>query len=124
MELTNKPPLSKEAIVVWWNVLNKYEFLEVENSFDKWLKESIKPPTPKDICDLCKHKVTIFSALPSPLALADNKRHMEEVKDAVNAMTKPRADYKSWARKIIANPRNYPDISLKFAKEALNQKEK
>jgi hypothetical protein len=28
-------------------------------------------------------------------------------------------DYRAWARKIVANPQNYPAISLEFAKEAL-----
>ena len=29
-------------------------------------------------------------------------------------------DMRAWAKRIIANPKNYPPISLKFAKEAIN----
>ena len=29
---------------------------------------------------------------------------------------------RAWAHKIIANPKNYPPISLEFAKEAINAK--
>jgi hypothetical protein len=29
---------------------------------------------------------------------------------------------RAWAKRIIANPKNYPPISLKFAKEAVHAK--
>ena len=120
MELTNHPPLSKEAIVVWYTKLKHLDFNDISNAVDKWLIDSTKPPTVKDILDLCKPKPTIFAKLPSPLAIAENHRHAQEIKVAVDKMTKPKRDYKDWARRIIANPERYPEISLKFAKEALN----
>ena len=46
----------------------------------------------------------------------------EEAKAKIAAMIaqiSPPTDHKAWAKKIIANPKNYPEISLKFAKEAL-----
>ena len=119
MELTNHPPLSKEAIVTWWHMLAKQDYEAVESALDKWVKEMAKPPTPSDILKLCQHKVTIHARLPSPLAIEENREHVKEVMDYVAANIKPKRDYRLWARKIIANPSAYPDISLKLAKEAL-----
>ena len=119
MELTNHPPLSKEAIIVWYTKLEQFEFNVVADAVDTWLKESNKPPTPKDIIELCKPKPTIFARLPSPLAKAENHRHAQEVKQAIEKMTQPKRDMKAWAHKIIANPKAYPDISLRYAREAL-----
>lgn len=124
MELTNHPPLTKEAIITWWHMLSKYEYNEVENAIDEWVKTMSKPPTPKDIVELCKPKPTIFARLPSPLAIAENHRHAVEVKQAVTKMTSNKRDMKAWARKILNSPANtYPDISIRYAKEALNAKE-
>lgn len=123
MELTNHPPLSKEAIIVWYNSLKSYDFNVVSDAIDNWLKSSNRPPTPKDIIDACKPKPTIFARLPSPLAIAENHRHAVEVKKAVEDMTKGRRDMKEWARKILASPKIYPDISIKYAKEALGHEE-
>lgn len=119
MELTNHPPLSKEAVIIWYNQLKQFEFNDVSNALDQWLKVSSKPPTPKDIIEACKPKPTIFARLPSPLAIAENHRHAVEVKQAVEKMTEGKRDMKAWARKIIANPKNYPEISLRYAREAL-----
>jgi hypothetical protein len=120
MELTNHPPLSKEAIVIWYERLRGYDFDVVSSAVDVWLKESSKPPTPKDIADLCKPKVAIHAKLPSPLAKESNRQHAKELIQTVENLTQPSTDYKAWARRIIANPSAYPDISLRYAKEALN----
>jgi hypothetical protein len=122
MELTNHPPLTKEAIITWWHMLAKYEYDAVQHAVDTWVQTMSKAPTPHDIVELCKPKVTIYAKLPSPLAIADNKRHVSEVKDAIKKMTKPVKDYRAWAHKIIDNPSRLPDISFKIAKEALAAK--
>jgi hypothetical protein len=123
MELTNHNPLSKEAILTWWHMLSKYEYQDVENALDKWVKEMSKPPTPSDILKLCQHKVTIHARLPSPLAIADNKRHAEEVKQAINTMTKKKTDHKAWARRIISGEfkSNWAG-AIEFAQKALANK--
>lgn len=121
MELTNHPPLSKEAIIVWYNQLKSYDFSVVSEAIDGWLKSSNRSPTPKDILDACKPKPTIFARIASPLALAENHRHAVEVKKAVDKMTEGKRDYKEWAHKIVANPKAYPDISLRYAREALGE---
>jgi hypothetical protein len=122
MEMTNKPALSKDAVLVWYNLLSKFEFPVIANAIDTWLKSSSKPPTPHDIIPLCKPNPTIFARLPSPLAQADNKRHVDELVEFVSQNVISKTNYRAWAKKIIANPKKYPDISLRIAKEAMSLK--
>ena len=112
--------VDKDTLRYWFGKLEKYEFEQVTKAFDDWIDSSKNLPTVKDILDACKPKPTIFARIASPLALAENHRHAVEVKNAVEKMTHGKRDMKDWARKIIANPKNYPDISLKLAREALN----
>jgi len=121
MELTNHPPLSKEAIITWWHFLAKYELQEVETALDTWLKSMSKPPTPNDINNLCKHKVTIYAKLPSPLSKQANKEHSTEVMDYISKNIKPKTDYKAWAKRIIANPSKFPSSSLIAAKQVMGE---
>lgn len=58
-----------------------------------------------------------YKALPKP-AMSDEK--ITELKDNLSAFTSNKRDYRAWAHKIIANPSAYPDISLRYAKEALS----
>ncbi|MES2635827.1 MAG: hypothetical protein V4605_00780 [Pseudomonadota bacterium] len=122
MELSNHPPLTKEAIITWWHMLSKYNYDQVEKAVDNWLKASSKPPTPNDILQMCQHKVTIHSRLPSPLSQQANQEYAKEVLDFVAAQPKAKRDYKGWARKIIANPKDHIDIAVRFAHEALAAK--
>lgn len=112
-------PPDKPTKAYWFDKLKQYEFTAVENAFDQWLKSQDELPTIHQIITLCQHKVTIAPRLNSPLAIEDNKRHIKDVVDYVAKHVKPKTDYKAWAKKIITNPKNYPDISLKYAKEAL-----
>lgn len=123
MELTNHPKLSKEAIVVWWHILSKYDYDVVETAIDKWCKTMSKPPMPNDILNLCKPAVTIFARLPSPLAKAENKRHADEVVAFVANNIKPVQDKKQWARDLVSGKKvsNWYK-AVDFAKEALNAK--
>jgi hypothetical protein len=53
-ELYKRPELSKEAIVIWYEKLAKFDFNIVSKSFDKWTNDNKTMPTPADIIDLCK----------------------------------------------------------------------
>jgi hypothetical protein len=121
MELTNHPPLTKEAIVTWWHMLSKYDYDVVEKAVDTWCKTMSKPPTPADILPLCQHKVTIFARLPSPLTKADNKRHADEVVKYVAEHIQPVKDKRQWARDLISGKKisNHPEIAIPMAKAAL-----
>ena len=111
--------LDKQTMAYWFNKLNGHDLNVVEKAFDTWLTNQSELPTIRDIIKLCQPNPTIFSRLPSPLAIAENHRRALEVKEAVDKMTKKEMDCKAWARKILANPSHYPDISFKYATEAL-----
>jgi ABC-type Fe3+ transport system substrate-binding protein len=119
MDLTNHPPLTKESIVAWWHKLKHLEFTVVQAAFDKWLDSSTKPPTPKDILDLCKPKEEFHVALAAPRNEEVAKDGLKKIEQVVAAGMKGKKDLKAWARKIIDNPSAYPDISLRFANEAV-----
>lgn len=57
-----------------------------------------------------------YKALPKP-KLSDEK--INELHDKLTEFVSGKRDMKAWAHKIIANPERYPDISYRYAKEAL-----
>jgi hypothetical protein len=114
--------IDKETMRYWFDKLNAYDFNEVSNAFDEWLKSQKDLPTVSEILKLCQHKLSIHARLPSPLAIESNKRHAYKVLALAEKMSEPKRDYKAWAKVIIANPKNYPDISLKLAREAIGVK--
>ena len=77
-------------------------------------------------CDEFKSKCVIkpviqdFKGLPYELDYEANKKNADKVIDFVAKNYEQKRDYKGWAKNIIANPKNYSDISLKFAQEALD----
>ena len=116
----NHKEFDKETLRYWFSKLERYDFNTVSNAFDVWLNSSRNFPTIKDIIELCKPKEDIYLKLPHKIDYKESKKHADEIKQAVDAMTKPKKDYKDWAHKILANPKAYPDISVRFAHEALN----
>lgn len=58
-------------------------------------------------------------ALPKP-KISDEQ--LADIHEKISAFTSGKRDYKLWAKKIIADPSKYPDISLRYAKEALEIK--
>ena len=115
----NQKEFDIETVKFWYSKLDKHELSVVSKAFDDWIDANRFMPTLKDIQDACKPKPTIFARLPSPLAIAENHRHAVEVKQAVEKMVSGKRDMKAWAHKIKANPSAYPDISYRYAKEAL-----
>lgn len=59
---------------------------------------------------------TDYKALPKP-AMSEEK--VNEIHEKLAQFTSPKRDMKAWAKKILDNPKAYPDISVRFAKEAL-----
>jgi hypothetical protein len=89
MELTNHPPLSKEAIVVWYERLRMYDFMAVSNAVDTWLKESSRPPTPKDVVELCKPKPVIHQRLNSPFRIEEGREKAKQLKEFLKGLNEP-----------------------------------
>ena len=119
MELTNKPPLTKEAILTWWNLLSKYDYSVVEKAVGQWVDSSSKPPTPHDIIGLCKPKEPIYKSLPAPVSRDDNKAHADKLALFIHERLQPKTDYHQWAKRILSNPKNFPESSVTAAKEVL-----
>ena len=69
-------------------------------------------------CKTSAPVVPDYKALPKP-ALSEEK--VNELKDKLTAFTSNKRDYRAWAYKITANPSVYPDISFRYAKEALGE---
>jgi hypothetical protein len=67
-------------------------------------------------CKTSAPVVTDYKALPKP-TVSDEK--INELHDKLSAFTSGKREMKNWAHKIIANPSAYPDISYRYAKEAL-----
>jgi hypothetical protein len=114
--------LERETLRYWFDKLIKHEFNVVSNAFDEWIKSQKDLPTVSDVLKLCQHKVTIHARIASPLAIESNKHHADEIIAYVAKNIKPESDKRAWARKILDNPKNYPDVSFKMATEALNLK--
>ena len=122
--LYQKPQLDIDTLRVWFAKLEKFEFNVVTKVFDKWVDQSRFMPTPSDILQLVKEKPIEYMKLEAPkLSKEQNHKYSHEVLKfmAEQENNKPK-DMRNWAKRIIANPKNYPPISLKFAKEAINVK--
>ncbi len=122
--LYQKQPLDQDTLRVWFYKLERFEFAQVTKAFDKWVDQSRFMPTPSDILTLVKEKPIEYMKLEAPkLSKEQNHKYSHEVLKfmAEQDNNKPK-DMRAWAKKIIVNPKNYPAISLKFAKEAVNAK--
>jgi hypothetical protein len=84
------------------------------------------PPTLPEFLELCRQAHgTPRAALPAPKVDPEvAKQRAKEIAGIADGMAKrPGYDFRAWAQRIVANPKAYPGISLKFAKEALGAKE-
>lgn len=117
-----KPLPEKEMLRIWWHKLKRFEFCDVAKAFDIWTDTPNKLPQPADIVQLCKPRDDIYRALPKPANhQTENKKNARELNTFVAKEIKPITDYQAWARRIIDAPQNYPEISVRFAQEALQR---
>lgn len=119
----SKPLPEKEMLRIWWHKLERFDFSVVGRAFDKWTDTPNKLPQPADIVSLCKPHEEVYKALPAPVNKLSNKTHSDEVIKYIADRLTTKTDYRAWAKKIVANPKRYPDISLRYAKQALNTTE-
>jgi len=125
--LYQKHNLDIDTLRVWFHKLDKYEFNVITKAFDKWVDGNKFMPTVFDILQLCREKPVEFVQLQAPkLNNQQNKAQADKllamVHEKMPQEDKKLNDMRAWARRIMANPKNYPAISLAFAKEALNAK--
>jgi hypothetical protein len=121
-----KQPLDQNTLRVWFYKLEKFEFSIVTKAFDKHINNSKFFPSIFDILQLCREKPIEFARLEAPkLSKEANAVYAANVNRFVQdniIEDKKLKDMRAWAHRIIANPKNYPAISLEFAKEAINAK--
>jgi hypothetical protein len=107
----------------WFNKLQKYALGQVANSFDKWIMtrtENNKDlPTIDDIIKGCIVKDDFVKALPYKNNPEISKDGLDKIAKVISQTLKPKTDYKAWAKRILANPQNFPAQSVAYAKEAL-----
>jgi hypothetical protein len=121
-----KQPLDQNTLRVWFYKLEKFEFSIVSKAFDKHIDNSKFFPSIFDILQLCREKPIEFARLEAPklskeanaVYAANVNRFVQDIKSE----DKKLKDMRAWAHRIIANPKNYPAISLEFAKEAVSAK--
>ena len=121
-----KQSLDQNTLRVWFYKLEKFEFSIVSKAFDKHIDNSKFFPSIFDILQLCREKPIEFVRLEAPkLSKEANAVYAANVNRFVQdniIEDKKLKDMRAWAHRIIANPKNYPAISLEFAKEAINAK--
>jgi len=121
-----KQPLDEDTLRVWFYKLEKFEFNIVTKAFNKHIDSSKFFPSIFDILQLCREKPIEFARLEAPkLSKEANAVYAANVNRFVQdnmIEEKKLKDMRAWAHRIIANPKNYPSISLEFAKEAIHAK--
>lgn len=103
----------------WFGKLQKYPLGSVANSFDNWLTSSKELPTINDIVKGCAPKDDFVKALPHKRDPEVSKEGLDKIAKVIQDNIQPKIDYKAWAKRILANPKYFPDYSVKCAKEAL-----
>jgi hypothetical protein len=122
MALYNLPAMDINTVRIWYSKLEKYEFKDVCKAFDIYTTKYSTAPNPADIIRLMPEPVQ-FTQLPAPkLSKQENKEYSDKMLKAIEEAPKPTTDMKAWAKRIIKNPKDYPEISLRFAKEALESR--
>ncbi len=121
-----KQPLDQDSFKLWFYKLQKFEFNVVTKAFDKHIDNSKFFPSIFDILQLCREKPIEFVRLEAPKlskeANAVYAANVNKFVQDIKSEDKKLKDMRAWAHRIIANPKNYPAISLEFAKEAINAK--
>jgi len=125
--LYQKPNMDIDTLRVWFHKLEKFEFNVVTKAFDKWVDNNQFMPTVFDILQLCREKPIEFVQLQAPkLNNQQNKAQADKmlalIQERMPQEDKKLKDMRAWAHNIINNPKKYPAISLKTAKEAINAK--
>jgi hypothetical protein len=124
--LYQKQPLDQDTLRVWFAKLERFEFSIVTKAFNKHIDNSKFFPSIFDILQLCREKPIEFARLEAPKlskeANAVYAANVNKFVQDIKSEDKKLKDMRAWAHRIIANPKNYPPISLEFAKEAINAK--
>lgn len=121
-----KPPPERDMLKLWWVKLFKFEIAIIAQAFDSWIDSQKYPPVPADIVSLCSgytNRAAQVARLSAPrINPAKSQQRVDELKTLTTQFgSKPR-DYRAWANKIIANPKNYCAYAINLANQAIHAK--
>lgn len=111
----------KDVLRIWWHKLERFDIAAVGRAFDRWTDTPNKLPQPADIVQLCKPRESEYRALIAPISPDENKKNLEKLDNFIAEQLKSKKDYKAWAKRILANPKMFPDSSLESAKKVKNE---
>lgn len=124
----SRPDLDRETLRIWWAKLEKYEFMVVSKAFDRYVNSNKFMPTISDILDICRlqEPKEFVKALPRHFTEQEIRNNHDKMKQVASEIaSRPTADPKAWARRILNDSekgRYKNEIGIKFAKEALRIK--
>lgn len=122
MAIYGKPSPDADTIKVWWMKLSKYDFNIVSKAFNTYIEKYKVMPNISSILDLCKvNPIRDYVPLQykhDPEKMEANRKKFQEYMATFNQDINN--DPKRWAKKIMENTDKYPDIAIKYAKEALH----
>jgi len=124
----SRPDLDRETLRIWWSKLERYEFMVVSKAFDRYVNNNKFMPTISDILDICRlqEPKEFVKALPRHFTEQEIRNNHDKMKRVASEIaSRPTADPKAWARRILNDlekGRYKNNIGIKFAKEALRIK--
>jgi hypothetical protein len=113
--------IDKNTKQYWFSKLQHLPMGDVSGLFDKWLMTEKELPTVNDILHMAKPRI-FNTALAAPRNEEVSREGLKKIEQIVSVSVKKQKDYRSWAKDILANPSAYPDISLRYAREAIASK--
>lgn len=107
----SRPEVYWAAVAIGWYDLNS----------QGW--EQIKTRWASAVAHAKHDAIPVYRAqLPPPGQQSISREEAEKRVAQLNvALGNEKKDYKAWARRILANPKNYPHTSFEFAKQALGE---
>lgn len=97
------------AIAIGWHDLNSTSWEQIRTRWGNALASARTDPIPE-----------YRAQLPAPGKQSISREDAEQRVKSLNVtLGEGKNDYKAWAQRIVANPKNYPHKSLELAKEAL-----
>ena len=109
----SRPEVYWAAVSIGWYDLNSTAWERIKTRWENALATAKTDPIPE-----------YRAQLPAPGKQSISREEAEERVKSLNVtLGEGKTDYKAWAKRIIANPQNYPHKSLELAKEALAQEE-
>ena len=106
---------------MWAESLGRFDGDQIKWALQHLVGNNPFPPTLPEFVILCKQAPRAeVPALPAPIVpLSIRQQRAAELAKQAEKVASKRPDGRRWAREILASPRQYPSIAVKFARMAL-----